>query len=152
MHESKILKCRNLGCLRKTVVPLTHRYKSMLAKRLPVQVLTARGEASLLWSSELRVDRAVTSVSLSICLPVCLSINLSIYISIYKVRSKINETFVIQIFLVAPSVNEVVRWKVICLPDFQWQFDDIRFSGSEVIAKVSVCLCHRYKNEFRTKS
>ena len=38
----------------------------------------------------------------------------------YKVRSKINETFVIKIFWVAPSVNEVVRWKVICLTDFQW--------------------------------
>ena len=36
-----------------------------------------------------------------------------------NVRSKINETFVIKIFLVAPSVNEVVRWKVIYLPDFQ---------------------------------
>ena len=59
----------------------------------------------------------------------------------YKVRSKINETFVIKIFLVAPSVNKVLRWKVICLPDFQWQFHDIRFSGSEVIAsKLSVCL------------
>ena len=39
--------------------------------------------------------------------------------NIYKVRSKINETFVIKNFLVAPSVNVVVRWKVICLPDFQ---------------------------------
>ena len=38
---------------------------------------------------------------------------------IYKVRSKINETFIIKIFLVAPSVNLVVCWKVICLPDFQ---------------------------------
>ena len=34
----------------------------------------------------------------------------------YKVRSKINETFVLKIFLVAPSVNKIVRWKVTSLP------------------------------------
>ena len=48
-----------------------------------------------------------------------LKVTLILILIKYKVRSKINETFVINIFLVAPSVNEVVRWKVICLPDFQ---------------------------------
>ena len=49
---------------------------------------------------------------------IALGDNVVVYVD-YKVRSKINETFVIKIFLVAPSVNEIVRWKVICLHDFQ---------------------------------
>ena len=55
-------KCRHQGRLRKNSLPLTGRYKSMLANRSPIQVQTAWRAAWLWWSAEPCTDRAATNV------------------------------------------------------------------------------------------